>query len=900
MVVAAAASAAATPGLAPSSGAAGSAEATSTALERLLGKVKLVGAAAAAAAGTSSVAAQGGGGGGSNLSSAPEAAGGGGVPQQQQQEGAAARASSHPIEESVVTSFFYYLWKKKDALQAESGISERDVRIPHTVCYEHGYAKGWYSGGSRRGFARRQGRDIDSAAVHDAMCGIQRKGTKPSPYRRRPVRHVCQEDIVATYLEQLRGPDGVSFTLRHLDSEDLRAFLTLSSPGDGGGGSGAHSQRKRNGVLQQFIPPGERDHAIHVLWSPHLCRVEKRLNKHALFPKAYGSSNGGGGNGGVAASGGASDTGDGRTQPPRPHSERTVGFEGTSAHDGEAYVAPRVRETINRVCGEIAEHFRTLEHRSIERMSLFFKTGMGSELWLLWCSSVSLAPVVCADGPLASSLVRRRRAASPSGAAAAAKALVPLFEEGSSGGGGGGGGGGGKDASSSPSASGRGKASAKPVTVLDLVPLSSTSTSSALILSDLLSPANVRRQQRAAAASSTAWRMPDRLVFPADPSMGSAHDSYCPTSKVFCFKTDTLPHRSRLHQGRLKACRLGVRQQVGCVFADAGVTTPSQRRGGGGGGASDASPLPSALQKRRSQSRLSAAVAAATATTTTTTSSSAAAAAATVAVADPQTADGAASAAARTSPAAGAFAGSFYKAASPLQPPPSPATATAAPAAGLELPLLGELDVLGGGDPAAAAPLLRGLPAEVAGPAVRRAAELQASLAQTNEWLQLFLYRVAYAFAGRARHVFGVPCGAGRTAHHKHLHEFAESLLAEQANVSVCSRPEHIERFLAEQGGESAAALGIGDMFEDGAPATRSKILSIDRPRLPTLKVHVDAFRRRIRCDANRELGVGVVSALAGVRAALAAASVVAAAAGAAAGGGATVGGGENEPLPVE
>eukprot|EP00759_Apiculatamorpha_spiralis_P016815 PhF_6_TR2305/c0_g1_i2/m.4052 len=184
----------------------------------------------------------------------------------------------HPLEDSSVTNFFYYIWRRRNNLPQHE-VPGLDVRIPHTIAYEHNFPKGWYYHTGKKGIMRKTGKEIESKAVHHTLVGEMSEETpnegliSSAPKSKDPQ----DADIVAIYIER-RDQD--QFAIEYLDKEKLSIFeKQLQSPG----GSGINISNK-NGLLQQYIPPaGSHEEVIQVVWSPYTCYVEKRRNITNLF-----------------------------------------------------------------------------------------------------------------------------------------------------------------------------------------------------------------------------------------------------------------------------------------------------------------------------------------------------------------------------------------------------------------------------------------------------------------------------------------------------------------------------------------------------------------------------------------------------------------------------------------
>ncbi|KAJ9437446.1 hypothetical protein DIPPA_22005 [Diplonema papillatum] len=237
------------------------------------------------------------------------------------------------LEDSIGTSFFHYLWKKRPP--QDDGAAEPDVRVPHTLVFEHGFPKGWYSCLGPRGLVRSTGKDIDATAVTEAMVGRVRKSLSSSPLAKRLAKHTarppCDRFIVATYIERKQSPEGTCvYQQSFLSKKGLEAFF--SSGADASPDTPSAVAPQRNGLLQQFvIPPGVRNQVIEVDWSQHACFIEKRRNIHALCPDMSLAQT--------------------VTKPDvlSPW-ERAVTYQGPANYSEKAYVSPNVEARIRQVC----------------------------------------------------------------------------------------------------------------------------------------------------------------------------------------------------------------------------------------------------------------------------------------------------------------------------------------------------------------------------------------------------------------------------------------------------------------------------------------------------------------------------------------------------------------------
>lgn len=242
--------------------------------------------------------------------------------------------SKHPLEgDGTVTQLFQYLWKKNKDLE-----SCPLVRIPDTIVYEHNFPNGWYShtNGELR---RRSGKDIETKAI------IQE-------FERKAKREGEEHDIVAYYLSCAEDENGEHVNqVEYFNLEELEDFFFKR-------------KTREKGILQRFVTPkGPQNFIIQAIWSPHVMMLERRVNINRLSDiKSFTSY------------------------------ERAVTYEGPSHFSNEVFCAPHLQKEIKKVCTAIVKHFASTEHKKITRMVLYFKIGADNRLYLLWSSSIRIAP----------------------------------------------------------------------------------------------------------------------------------------------------------------------------------------------------------------------------------------------------------------------------------------------------------------------------------------------------------------------------------------------------------------------------------------------------------------------------------------------------------------------------
>jgi len=107
------------------------------------------------------------------------------------------------------------------------------------------------------------------------------------------------------------------------------------------------------------MPRGEHNEMIQAIWSPRMCLVNKRVNRHKLNDRHINRT------------------------------EKAITFEGPTHFTEEKLSAPLATAKVKEVCKSFTEHFKSVEHHyCISRMVLYFKEDRKSTntLWLLFSS----------------------------------------------------------------------------------------------------------------------------------------------------------------------------------------------------------------------------------------------------------------------------------------------------------------------------------------------------------------------------------------------------------------------------------------------------------------------------------------------------------------------------------
>lgn len=241
---------------------------------------------------------------------------------------------THLLEgDGIVSNLFYYIWKIKASGTAPKCIA--DLCIPSTVVLEHNFPKAWYynAEGDIHDVERKLGRDVDTHL-------IQRQFSEKES-------NDC--DIVATYYASIDINGAPATRVEFLDSEALHDFLLRRT-------------RRPDGFVQRWVQcSSPHNTVILAVWSPHLCVIRKRQNNH----------------------------------PMRDHRvsmfDRGVTYEGPTRLSNDVFVAPHVTHQVEAVCQALVKMLHTQHRICVQRIVLHFKVDSGSNLWLLFCSSMRVA-----------------------------------------------------------------------------------------------------------------------------------------------------------------------------------------------------------------------------------------------------------------------------------------------------------------------------------------------------------------------------------------------------------------------------------------------------------------------------------------------------------------------------
>eukprot|EP00667_Euglena_gracilis_P004324 EG_transcript_4341 len=238
---------------------------------------------------------------------------------------------NHQLEgDGLLLQLFHHLWKKNKNFTSCPG-----ARCPDTVVYEHNFPRGWYRYDPKhQEIVKLAGRCLDTSHICAAFST--------------PVQGT---DIVAQYISTAEDEGGRRLTnVEFFTREDLQTFLNTR-------------KEKPDGILQRFVPTkGKENSQIQAIWSPRVCMVQRRSNKHAINDRYVA-----------------------------PYA-RCVTFDGPSLYSEDKICAQKTQDRVKEICASFVEHFQSTDHKAITRMVLYFKLDPWDNIWLLWCGSLRVAP----------------------------------------------------------------------------------------------------------------------------------------------------------------------------------------------------------------------------------------------------------------------------------------------------------------------------------------------------------------------------------------------------------------------------------------------------------------------------------------------------------------------------
>lgn len=245
-----------------------------------------------------------------------------------------------------VAFIFEQLWKKRTTDSTGAKIvpmSCPEVKVPDTIVYKAGYPASWF--------------------FHSKVDGRLLKKKPESIYIPKIFEEfgaengTCESQVVACFVGTLETTRGPTNSIVYLDKNRLKDFVFGENV-------------MKEGFLQRFVAPeavpydnSARNATIHATWSPYNCMVEQRVNKVKLDSKRVGTS--------------------AKVNVASNRVETIIVSRHTKLH-----------RKISHQCKLVADHIKatSTDQAEVTNMTCYFKIGENNKLWLLWASSVSVAP----------------------------------------------------------------------------------------------------------------------------------------------------------------------------------------------------------------------------------------------------------------------------------------------------------------------------------------------------------------------------------------------------------------------------------------------------------------------------------------------------------------------------
>ena len=244
---------------------------------------------------------------------------------------------------------FEALWKKRfdkeDERRMNYGYSCPDVLIPDTIIYRSGFPAQWYfqSKVERGRILKKNKKSLTIPTIYDKMSAWNGS---------------CETQIVACFVGTTgRGVKSIN-NIVYFDRHRLKDFLYSTE------------KTQRTGFLQRFVAPEEipYDHTatnvtLHVSWSRYKCIIEQRSNKMKLNDRKAKMSD-------------------------------KVNISPQRVDTSTINPATHLWQKLNEQCTAMADHIKatTFDKTEITKLTAYFKIGQGDALFLLFVSSVSVAP----------------------------------------------------------------------------------------------------------------------------------------------------------------------------------------------------------------------------------------------------------------------------------------------------------------------------------------------------------------------------------------------------------------------------------------------------------------------------------------------------------------------------
>eukprot|EP00002_Diphylleia_rotans_P026775 TRINITY_DN5356_c0_g1_i5.p1 TRINITY_DN5356_c0_g1~~TRINITY_DN5356_c0_g1_i5.p1 ORF type:complete len:614 (+),score=120.48 TRINITY_DN5356_c0_g1_i5:49-1890(+) len=250
-----------------------------------------------------------------------------------------------------VVDIYSLLWTKDSKGHGCSG-----VMIPDTVQYNNIQCETWYFMSQSDGKIRRkhtsslqEDKIVESFLTMDYELQNHQNMNK----RRNP------HEIVGYVMKPTAEGKDTS-TIEYLDDTGLKNYV--------------YADRHTKSLLQKFVESkGPNNAVIRAVWSPQVCILEKKVNRHKLNDKKHDMST------------------------------RAVTYDGADQYSTpEPIVSDMLAGRIRQMCQGIVEHIERLclNRHKVRYAELYLKNDDYDQLWLLWCTSLRFTGQPFTEQPL--------------------------------------------------------------------------------------------------------------------------------------------------------------------------------------------------------------------------------------------------------------------------------------------------------------------------------------------------------------------------------------------------------------------------------------------------------------------------------------------------------------------
>ncbi|KAK9817011.1 hypothetical protein WJX72_008263 [[Myrmecia] bisecta] len=234
-------------------------------------------------------------------------------------------------------TLYHALWRKNAQGQSCPG-----VNVPETVVFKYQKPVQWlFTSAVDRQLKRKHIRNVTNGNILEAF----------SKRRKSATLDICASHMIHLAFEN-HGQDDQSMaadttSVEFFDARGVRNFV-------------GRREKASQGLLQRFVEPkGDHNFLIRATWSPQVCLMERRINRHRIDDTKVDANS------------------------------RLSTYEG-GEHMSESspVVGSLLAGRVQALCQAVAQHVADTSGQQIARMVLNFKVDPHDTIWFLYCSSL--------------------------------------------------------------------------------------------------------------------------------------------------------------------------------------------------------------------------------------------------------------------------------------------------------------------------------------------------------------------------------------------------------------------------------------------------------------------------------------------------------------------------------